>query len=874
MLNLFVNIFIFLQIVVVIDASVSLSTNKQNDDFLQAYADKNAKKTVEKDPRKLEDSQMNSTNFEIKAVQSKCLKKKPCKCENSFQCDTKEEFLLNNDARSKYEEQADEATLENCYKKISFILKIKNKGITNCNPQYIVIDHIYDSMTGYKQTLLNPYVLKVTQQPVYQDYELTYEHIINAGPTEKVVNKKNAGFLGCNSDSIKPICTQHNIEEVPYNTGYCCSCLSNRNAFEEKSMEEANELLTLPLIEDNPNLDLKKIPDINLEPSHLFKRVAQDCDGEVPPNADPKTFHDSAHCLEFSGLWYSIYRIGRPQIEHSIKIEIFEKMGCDEDGPLWNKITKGGFPISIGTGNTRYNSADKKILAYYEVHKQTENDFDLEYKTHMLLIPESADKQEDYQEMLGGAEEYLVVPEKDIDISGKTCNKAGVGYEAFMEQPKKCDNVPNSCLKNQPSHMWKHDHDLEANGKKGCYFLKYFGCLPENPVRIKPCNSSKKIQEKRLYMNYLPCVMSIVNVEFAADMNTALKPDSLAIITEAYMEVLDGKKATITAKIFNSGLITSIFYVRVSTCPIELPASFSSLATQPVLIAPQHHHIFTLEIYCELPIKSFYCSLEAFNMNQQLVAIRRIRFEKYDRCICVWHCQCTCFLADSGLKCISLELQQYHAAGFQGGMPTPTKVINYSDLDDNLSLILHIILYFCLTLWYMGLFKAILGYFILPIGLWGLDLILDLPKRLNYYYEKELKDEKVVYDCDGWPVHPETGKKVNNMAPPTQFAMNMVFFFVYPFALLWNMCKNILGPKTVTSTSDLDICQCKASQISLVENRGLQNSLTKKSSSEIGRRNQKVDLKDSDRGQFSKNIDEEDDNKKKKSGCFPRRSKH
>lgn len=68
-------------------------------------------------------------------------------------------------------------------------------------------------------------------------------------------------------------------------------------------------------------------------------------------------------------------------------------------------------------------------------------------------------------------------------------------------------------------------------------------------------------------------------------------------------------------------------------------------------------------------------------------------------------------------------------------MAFTTQAVNYSEFDDAMSILLHIILFFCLTLWYMGLIKAILGLFSLPIGLWGLDKILDLPKKLNRYVE-------------------------------------------------------------------------------------------------------------------------------------------
>lgn len=107
-----------------------------------------------------------------------------------------------------------------------------------------------------------------------------------------------------------------------------------------------------------------------------------------------------------------------------------------------------------------------------------------------------------------------------------------------------------------------------------------------------------------------------------------------------------------------------------------------------------------------------------------------------------------------------------------------------------------------------------------------------------------MKHEKVVYDEDGWAIHPETSKKVNNVAPPTQFAINMVFFFVLPFAILWTLGKKLLAPKYAPDEqfNELDICKCRASQISLLREYGLQKSTKKRSpkSSKKGNKNKSV----------------------------------
>ncbi|XP_030760194.1 hapless 2-like [Sitophilus oryzae] len=821
--------------------------------------------------------QPQETVFEIKAMLTKCSKKKSCENQNGFDCsfDSPRCKDSRGSHKSKCEEDIDDGTLQNCQKKISITLKVKNKGFTNCKSQFIVLDRIFDPVSDGKRKLLNPYVLKITQKPVLQSYDLVFENVVNSGPLEKVVGQEDDTFKSCNSESSNSMCSKfkYNNQEVPYSSGFCCSCNdnqekkldSNQNILENSQfssninqMFAQNEITTaemsndiLNCSSDIGNVNENKIPEFgqlgslgktdfnNLKSVRSvrgrIKRGGQDCDNKFS-NANHMSMNnnnqDSVHCMEFSDLWYSVNKIKNPDIEYGAKIEIFEKISSKKCQAFWKDIT-GGQAIFVGTTNRRYVSADLNILAYYLENHDVDYEYALDPKTQYLLIPEVNAKVLDvsqYPEVRGGPTEYLVVQNSDIDLTGRSCNKAGVGYEAFAQQPHRCDAKRDACLLNQPKDMWKHDHDLESEGKKGSYFLKNFGSLPENPVVLKhPNNTSQEDnQDKKLYMYYSSCHTSVISIDFGDDSNVVLRSDTLAIITEVYTETMNPKKTVITAKVLNSGLLSSIFYVGLSACPLDLPATFGSIISRSVLIPPQHQHVFTLEIYCELPLKQFYCSLEVLNLKQQLIALRRVRFQRRDRCVCAWYCQCTCHDTDYGAKCSKLGIEQYHAAGYQGGMPIPSQIIDFSAYDDTVSIFLYVIMFFCLTLWYMGLMKAAFGCCFLPIGLWGLDKILDLPKKINKYYESELKYEKVIYDEDGWPVHPETGKKVQNIPPATQFAVNIVFFFLFPLALCVMSLRKATGSKySPRAYSDLEICACRASKISLASNYGLQATSSK-----------------------------------------------
>lgn len=75
--------------------------------------------------------------------------------------------------------------------------------------------------------------------------------------------------------------------------------------------------------------------------------------------------------------------------------------------------------------------------------------------------------------------------------------------------------------------------------------------------------------------------------------------------------------------------------------------------------------------------------------------------------------------------------------------------------------------------------------------MFGLDLLLDLPHPIVCYYEPELQDEEVVYDEKGWPVHPITRKRVRIINESSELCINCVFFFAFPFFVIWVALQNV-----------------------------------------------------------------------------------
>ncbi|XP_018562833.1 hapless 2 [Anoplophora glabripennis] len=812
-----------------------------------------------------------TTSFEVRALFIKCVNsEQSCEKSASYMRKTceKSDEQFENTLRNVPQE------ISTCDKKIKLTVKLKNVGTTNIKNQYIIIDHVFDPLTEKKQKLLNPYVLKIKQEPILQIYGLAFENMVNSEAKEKVVNKNDEGYTGCSVDADQnPTCgaMKYEDEVVPYSTGFCCPCTNDhieqntedtnftsdgndddmnpkktRNAYSNidvasynkrnndhyeftgKAGKAKEDAVAINAADNGDNAGLfQSANDQRLIPfsdkiHFVQKRGGQDCsDNYTPPNVNPDTYHDSTHCLEFSDLWYSVYCIQKPRLFHSLQFQIYEKCQ-DHDGSFkWTDLTNNS-AVTIGTDDKFYANEENTLIASYMARDVNPCMFSINYKIKKLLIPDASKivVNDSYPELKGGPEQYLVVNENQVQTNGKSCNTAGVGYEAFVKQPNRCSKPKGTCLHKQPKHLFTHDQEAETEGKNGSYFLKYHGSLADDPIE-----STENSPNKTLRMLYTESYTSILDLEIKADNNVVLRPNSLAIITEVYVDSSSPKRTSIIVKVFNSGLVSSLFFVALTHCPLDLPASFSSITSKPALIAPQQQHVFNLKIECPLPATSFFCAVEVLNDKVELIAFRKIRLEKLDRCICTWHCLCACLLSDKGLKCKPMSLQHYHAAGFQGSLPVPLHVVHYTFWDDVLSIILYILIFLFLTLLIMGLAKAIAGCFMVAVGLWGLDQILDLPKRMNQYYESDLKHRKIVYDENGWPIHPDTRERVRNISLPAEFSLNTVFFFIYPLYLLWMAFQRLCVSPQPKNYSEYDLCTCKSDTLVTKRGSSLQVSL-------------------------------------------------
>ncbi|XP_011689968.1 PREDICTED: uncharacterized protein LOC105451295 [Wasmannia auropunctata] len=76
------------------------------------------------------------------------------------------------------------------------------------------------------------------------------------------------------------------------------------------------------------------------DPGTAQIRGGQDCtDRRHPPNIDAAKYLESAHCLRFSDLWYSVYQLEDPIVEHAVYLQVYEKRALANGSTYWEDLT-------------------------------------------------------------------------------------------------------------------------------------------------------------------------------------------------------------------------------------------------------------------------------------------------------------------------------------------------------------------------------------------------------------------------------------------------------------------------------------------------------------------------------------------------------
>ncbi|KAJ4435145.1 hypothetical protein ANN_23721 [Periplaneta americana] len=501
------------------------------------------------------------------------------------------------------------------------------------------------------------------------------------------------------TNSLTPISSRHQSKPTP------CNLVSLPMPRVEKledlerlarsySMHSNNDDLSQDVLGES----LKK--KRQLETVNTQHRGGQNCeDKSTPPYADANTYHDSAHCLRFSELWYSVYNLEKPVVVHNVYLQLFEKQNLPDGTTNWEDLTQGSL-VRIGKFCREVIDKFPRVSFVFSPYEDESNEnFNLDYKTMKLMTPQPVPRDKEdmfpqvqeeilksevnteilkqlsletiniryppqnwlhlytdgslisreqgasagvtcclfslyislgygttsfdgeiiaisenlrnllchiskfknavilsdsktailsivskhtsstqtaeitkmlsqlislnkrivfqwipshcgilgnenedalakkgitatyrpvtkstyYSVKKGGPNEFLVVTDDLISTSGNECDKAGVGYEAFVKQPDRCNKKRGTCLQNQPITLWRRDIVARMERKKGKHFLENYGTIPRDPIKI-----NLETKEEYLGLEYYDMYTSTIDIEINADLNAIIDAGPLA----------------------------------------------------------------------------------------------------------------------------------------------------------------------------------------------------------------------------------------------------------------------------------------------------------------------------------------------------------
>ena len=502
------------------------------------------------------------------------------------------------------------------------------------------------------------------------------------------------------------------------------------------------------------------------------RRGGQDCTADTPVGVDADKYLSSAHCLRLHDIWYNVNAVQVPRLRHSLQLQVYVKRELPDGSQRWSDLNAGR-TIPLGTDSMHYMENNQSLVATYSGKVlRRENHVIPGVTDKMLLIPQMTGNEKTKNDFpqLQGPGEYLLVSRALVDMSGKSCDKIGATYSTFALQKERCERPRGSCLDNQPIQLWERD---KRSGGALRYRLADYGTPHVDAIEVNRASG-----EYLLLMKHTYPYTSYVDVEVDADDIGILRTGMHAQITNVY--TMSGEQRTlVTAVITNTGLVSSTFSVQIASCTHNVPNS-KRVAFN---IAPQNQMTLniTLNHGSEIIRDKIVCSSLVRNSENKVVAARRIHAFPHDRCVCVWFCLCAC--AAERYACTPMSLSHYRSSGFLGSIPSMNKsrlpFIAEIVLDVELVLITLTILSLLL-----GCLKALAGL-VFPdsIGLFGLAMCNDKPRRIEHYCEPELRHFPVEYDRNGYPVHPLTKTPtVRRMSSSLQFCLNLTWFFYIPLA--------------------------------------------------------------------------------------------
>ncbi|XP_052747547.1 uncharacterized protein LOC112043272 [Bicyclus anynana] len=464
---------------------------------------------------------------------------------------------------------------------------------------------------------------------------------------------------------------------------------------------------------------------------------------------------------------FVIYEIGDPTLWYSAQVQLYEKLSTPEGKIVWNDLTKDE-KARVTSANAKWSNEDIHIQ-YKPTEFLAREDFALPVTDLCLVVSTKCDHENDSKDKIS---EFMIIPVDDV-----------IELDDLKEINKRDSN--------------KSDSNTVSKGSRRQVIVRttraLMGGTTDN-LKIVSRGADKYLKLPHSKPHYTQ-----MDLEAKADDNERILVGAFGRLTTIVSDSTRRIRSILTVQATNTGLAAARMRVMARECSPDLldssPDRDETMAG-PVIVPPKHTKTFVLKVPLQIPVENASCTIyytftvALVNDNGESVAVRDVRIKRDDWCYCVWHCDCVCLGEDPKLLCREMTAAQRSAAGLPVQQKSRhARSVCYPDVV-SLNLLVICVGVFIVLLC-LGLTKALMGLCCRYVASWGLYRFLDTPRKLDHYYERSLRNRCVVYDDEGWPVHPDTGERtVALVSEPMEFILNVIFFITLPCVMIWDAMRS------------------------------------------------------------------------------------
>ena len=413
---------------------------------------------------------------------------------------------------------------------------------------------------GVAQPLAQPLVVTVTKSPVWAVYPLTYVQSVNAKPYEAVelttVRPAPARAPPFSSPPPCQDCVDGAYESnptcgwfldasgnhIPNSQGFCCPC--------DAASTWQQTVLGGPTDQSRGNVNC------NFFSSSMFM------------NGIPA----SASCLRMSPNWFAGYGIGSASYEFTLSVTISQQAAAAAGSGSTNATSNATTLLEVLTLSPSMLAA---LNANETVSAELLGDLGGFQETvvlsqSMLFIPIPNATQTDS----GPHGLWPILSLSAISLDDSACNEPGTSFNAFYNQPNRCDQPAGTCLANQLQDIVDADAVRTTAGLMPQHNLASLGV--GTPQLHDAQAGASQPSLKRLALPSVSLRNSIVVVAVNADSVVFVTNNAAGYIAFAHLVDFNLKSVgsftslsgngELMATIVNNSTIPANYYLSVVNC--------------------------------------------------------------------------------------------------------------------------------------------------------------------------------------------------------------------------------------------------------------------------------------------------------------------